>query len=69
MNNVYPLRPSALRWTRATPAAARLGLGLFMGVVGVLFLLLSVAYLARAQFDDIAAVEAAGHRGHPGGQQ
>jgi cytochrome c oxidase subunit III len=49
MSHAYPLGPTD-SW--APPAAARLGLWLFMGVVSVLFLLLTLAYLARAQFED-----------------
>lgn len=43
----------------AEPVAARLGLWLFMGVVTVLFLLLSLAFLSRAQMEDWQALAGA----------
>lgn len=59
MSQVYPLHPPARApaWGGAGPAG--LGLWLFMGVVGVLFSLLTLAYLARAQFDDWQALAGA----------
>jgi cytochrome c oxidase subunit 3 len=56
MNQVYCLDPPGQGQPLATPGAAKLGLWLFMGVVSVLFLLLALAYLARAQFEDWQAL-------------
>lgn len=59
MSNVHPLHPVGADLAWRSPAAAKLGLWLFMGVVSVLFLLLSLAYLARAQVDDWQALAGA----------
>jgi cytochrome c oxidase subunit III len=59
MSQVYDLRHFRRDEGLATPAAAKLGLWLFMGVVSVLFLLLTLAYLSRAQIDDWQALAGA----------
>lgn len=59
MSTDYPLDPIGRDTPLASPAAAKLGLWLFMGVVSVLFLLLSLAFLSRAQFDDWQALAGA----------
>jgi len=59
MSEIYFLHPPGRGQSWASPSAAKLGLWLFMVVVSVLFLLLTLAYLSRAQFEDWQALAGA----------
>jgi cytochrome c oxidase subunit 3 len=59
MSRIHALALPGRAAPPSAPAAAKLGLALFMGVVGVLFTLLALAYLARSQVDDWQALAGA----------